>query len=101
MALNYRPIANRVVLSQLKLASKSLIALPDGHEADMIQCEVVAVGPGHLLQSGAYAPCQVVVGERVDVPRLNCDEIEIDDTKYLITTDVKITGAYIKVPFSE
>lgn len=101
MSLNYRPIGNRVVMSELKLTSKGLIVLPDGHEADMIQCEVMAVGKGHLLQSGEYAPCQVSVGDRVDIPRMNCHEIEIDDQKYLICTDMNITGIHLKEPFTE
>jgi len=47
---------------------------------------VVAVGPGRLLQSGAYAPVQVAIGDIVIFGGYLKDDagVTVDDVKWLV-----------------
>lgn len=48
------------------------------------QGEVVVVGPGELLSSGAVVPVEVKVGDQVLFERFGAMEVEFDDQKYLV-----------------
>jgi chaperonin GroES len=52
--------------------------------------EVIAVGPGKLLDNGQRAAMSVKVGEKVMFKKYSPDEIEIDKEEYLIINEKDI-----------
>lgn len=89
------PLNDKVVVKPLKQeeVTKSGIVLPDtAREEKPEQGEVIAVGPGKLLDSGQRAPMSVKVGQRVLFTKYAPDEVEIDRDTYLVIEEEKILG---------
>lgn len=93
--MKIRPLNDHVVIKPLKTdeITKSGIVLPDtAREEKPEQGEVVAVGPGKLLESGQRAPMSVQVGDKVLFTKYAPDEVEIDEEEYLVVEEEKILG---------
>lgn len=93
--MKIRPLNDHVVIKPLKVeeVTKSGIVLPDtAREEKPEQGEVIAVGPGKLLENGQRAPMSVKVGDTVLFTKYAPDEIEIDDEEYLVVEEEKILG---------
>ena len=93
--MKIRPLNDHVVIKPLEQeeVTKSGIVLPDtAREEKPEQGEVIAVGPGKLLESGQRAPMSVNVGERVLFTKYAPDEVEIEGEDYLVISEEKILG---------
>ncbi len=88
--MNVTPLHDKVVI---KAASKdettaSGIILPSsGDKERPEQGEVVAIGPGRMLDSGSRAPMSVSVGQKVLFKKYAPDEIKMDKEEYLVVSD--------------
>jgi len=81
-------VGSRVLVKKIKREmSKHGIILPQTNSAAAgSEGEVVAIGPGILLQSGQRLPLSVRVGDRVIIgPRVI--EIEIDEQRYYVVDE--------------
>ncbi len=81
------PMDDYVVCERLESDDVRLtVVVPDGARKPSNKGRVVAVGPGRLLQSGAYAPVQLAVGDVVVFGGYLKDEagITVDGIKWLI-----------------
>lgn len=88
-----KPLSNHVIVkaSAPEEVSKSGIVLPDaGDSAKPEKGEVVAIGPGRLLDSGQLAPMSVKVGDQVVFKKYSPDEIKVDDQEYLVLSESDI-----------
>ena len=95
MKKTIHPINDHVVIKPLKAeeVTKSGIVLPDtAREEKPEQGEVIAVGPGKLLDNGQRAPMSVKPGEKVLFTKYAPDEVEIDGETYLVIEEEKILG---------
>jgi len=73
--------------------TKSGIVLPETAEKEKPEKgEVVAVGPGKLLENGQRAPMSVKVGDKVIFKKYSPDEIKIDKEEYLVIDESDIIG---------
>lgn len=93
--MKIRPLNDHVVIKPLKQeeVTKSGIVLPDtAREEKPEQGDVLAVGPGKLLENGQRAPIGVRVGDRVLFTKYSPDEVEIDGEEYLVISEEKILG---------
>jgi len=85
------PLGDRVLLkpgSKEDKKSPSGIIIPDTADKDRPeQGEVIAAGPGKLLDNGARAPMSVKVGDRVMFKKYSPDEIKVDDEEYLVISE--------------
>lgn len=91
--MNIRPLGDRVVVMPVKEEemTKSGIVLPDTIEKEKkAEGEVVAVGPGKLLDSGVRAAMEVKVGDRVLFEKWGAEEVEIEGVEYKILSQEKI-----------
>lgn len=91
--MNIRPLGDRVVVMPVKEeeVTKSGIVLPDTIEKEKkAEGEVVAVGPGKLLDSGVRAAMEVKVGDRVLFEKWGAEEVEVDGVEYKILSQEKI-----------
>lgn len=91
--MKIQPLGDRVVVKPVKEeeVTKSGIVLPDTVEKEKKQeGEVVAVGPGKLLENGTRAPMDVKIGDTVLFEKWGGEEVEIDDVEYKIVEGEKI-----------
>ena len=79
------PLGDRVVLKQLAAeeTTKSGIVLPGQNKEKPQQAEVVAVGPGGVVD-GKEIRMEVKVGDHVVYSKYAGSEIKLDDEEYII-----------------
>ena len=79
------PLNDRVVLKQLvaEETTKSGIVLPGQAKEKPQQAEVVAVGPGGMVD-GKEVKMEVKVGDKVIYSRYSGTEVKIDEEEYII-----------------
>ncbi|MDN5292931.1 MAG: chaperonin GroES [Eubacteriales bacterium] len=84
-----KPLADRVVVKPLEVEEKTAsgIVLPDTAKEKPQQGEVVAVGPGRLLDNGERAPMEVKVGDKVIYSKYAGTEVKIEGQEYLILNE--------------
>jgi len=81
-----KPLGERVVLKPLPMeeVTKGGIVLPDTAKEKPQKGEVVAVGPGRLLDNGQRVPIDLKVGDQVLYSKYAGNEIKLDGEEYLI-----------------
>lgn len=79
------PLNDRVVLKQLvaEETTKSGIVLPGQAKEKPQQAEVVAVGPGEMVD-GKEVKMEVKVGDKVIYSKYSGTEVKIDEEEYII-----------------
>ena len=79
------PLFDRIVLKQLAAeeTTKSGIVLPGQAKEKPQQAEVVAVGPGGVVD-GKEVTMQVKVGDKVIYSKYAGSEVEVDEEKYVV-----------------
>ena len=79
------PLFDRVVLKQLvaEETTKSGIVLPGQAKEKPQQAEVIAVGPGGVVD-GKEVTMQVKVGDQVIFSKYSGTEVKTDDADYII-----------------
>jgi chaperonin GroES len=81
-----RPLGDRIVLKpgEEEEVTRGGIVLPDSAKKRPREGEVLAVGPGKLLENGERAPVEVSVGDTVIYSEYGGTTIEIGDDEYVI-----------------
>lgn len=84
--MNIKPLGDRVVVKALaqEEKTKSGIVLPDTAKEKPQQGEVIAVGPGKILENGQRVALEVKVGDKVIYSKYGGTEIKIDGQEVLI-----------------
>ena len=79
------PLSDRVVLKQLEAetTTKSGIVLPGQDKEKPQQAEVIAAGPGGVVD-GKEVVMQVKAGDKVIYSKYAGTEVKLDDEKYII-----------------
>ncbi|MBE5849644.1 MAG: co-chaperone GroES [Lachnospiraceae bacterium] len=79
------PLGDRVVLKQLEAeeTTKSGIVLPGQSKEKPQQAEVIAVGPGGVID-GKEVKMQVKVGQKVIYSKYAGTEVKLDDEEFII-----------------
>lgn len=87
-----KPLADRVVVKPIQAEEKTKggIVLPDTAKEKPQEGEVIAVGPGRILDNGTKLPVEVKVGDRVIYSKYSGSEIKIDGEDYLIIRESDI-----------
>jgi chaperonin GroES len=101
VAVNLRPLADRVVIKPLEReeVTKSGIVLPDTAREKPQEGLVEAVGNGRYNeQSGQRVPLDVKVGDRVIYAKYAGSEVKIDEEDYLILSEKDILAVVAAVP---
>ncbi|WP_029231014.1 co-chaperone GroES [Butyrivibrio sp. VCB2006] len=83
--MKLEPLADRVVIKALEAeeTTKSGIVLPGAEKEKPQQAEVIAVGPGGVVD-GKEVKMQVKKGDKVIYSKYAGTEVEIDDEKLII-----------------
>jgi len=96
--MNLRPLDDRVVVQPVEAEATTAggIVLPDSAQEKPQRGEVVAVGPGRLLENGERGELSVAVGDEVIYGKYGGSDIEVDgqDVKILRESDIlaKVVG---------
>lgn len=92
--MEVRPLNDRVLIKRLAEETKTAggIIIPDNHTEKPAQGEVVAVGPGMRLDSGAFAELGVKKGEKVLFGKYAGTEVKVEGNEYLIMKEDEILG---------
>ena len=79
------PLGDRVVLKQLiaEETTKSGIVLPGQNKEKPQQAEVIAVGPGGVVD-GKEIKMEVKAGDNVNYSKYSGTEVKIDDEEFII-----------------
>ncbi len=85
--MNLRPVSDHIILKPIdkETVTSSGIIIPDTVEKEKPEtAEVLAVGPGKMLENGQRQSMDVSVGQKVMFKKWSPDEVEIEGQKYLI-----------------
>ncbi|MDR3091522.1 MAG: co-chaperone GroES [Clostridiales bacterium] len=83
--MKLRPLADRVVIKQLEAEekTKSGIVLPNSAKEKPQEAEVVAVGPGTIVD-GKEVKIEVAVGDKIIYSKYAGTEVKLDGEEYVI-----------------
>ena len=87
--MNIKPLGDRLVIKATasEEKTKSGIVLPDTAKEKPQQGEVMAVGTGRILDSGARAAMDVKVGDKVLYAKYAGTEFKLDGIEYLVLAE--------------
>jgi chaperonin GroES len=94
MSVSLQPLGDRVVVKALarETVTKSGIVLPDTAKEKPQEGEILAVGPGKVLDNGKRTKLEVAVGQRVLFAKFAGTEVKIDGEEYLILRESDVMG---------
>ena len=89
------PLFDKVVLKQLAAeeTTKSGIVLPGQAKEKPQQAEVIAVGPGGMVD-GKEITMQVKAGDKVIYSKYSGTEVEVEEEKYVIVKQSDILAVH-------
>ena len=89
-----KPLEDRVLVKPIEAEARteSGLYLPESSKERPIQGEVVATGPGKLLDNGKRATLSVKTGDRVVYGKYAGSEVEIKGDKHLILRETELLG---------
>jgi chaperonin GroES len=92
MALNVRPLDDRVVIEPLEAEQKTAggIVIPDTAKEKPIKGRVMAVGQGKLLDNGKRLEPVVKKGDQVIFSKFGGTEYKVQGKEYLIMRESDI-----------
>lgn len=91
--MKLRPLNDRLIVKALpkEEVTKSGIILPDTVDKERPeQGEVIAVGPGKLLDDGKRSTMDVKVGDKVIFKKYAPDEVKVEDQEYLVISEYDV-----------
>ena len=92
VSLKIQPLGDRVVVkaSTRETVTKSGIVLPDTAKEKPQEGEILAVGPGKVLDNGKRTTLEVQVGQKVLFAKYAGTEVKMDGEEYLILRESDI-----------
>jgi chaperonin GroES len=92
--MKIRPLHDRVVVRRMEEETKTAggIVLPDSATEKPSRGEILAAGPGKLLDSGEVRALGVKVGDRVVFGQYAGSTVKIDGEELLILSETEIFG---------
>ena len=91
--MKLRPLADKVIVKPLSKeeTTASGIVLPDTVDKDKPEeGEVIAIGPGRLLDNGSRAAMSIKVGDKVLFTKYSPNEFKKDNQEYLVLSESDI-----------
>ena len=89
-----RPIGDRIIAKPVAAEEKTAggIVLPDSAKEKPLEADILAVGPGSMLESGKLMPMDVKVGDKVVYGKYAGTEIKIDGETLIILRQEDVLG---------
>mgnify|MGYP000604332157 CR=1 FL=1 len=96
--MKLKPLHDQVIIKPIEEdeVTAAGLVLPDTAEKEKPQKgEVIAVGPGKILENGQRAEMSVKVGDKVVFRKYSPDEIKIDDQEYYV---IPVSYTHLTLP---
>ena len=92
--MKLRPLEDRVVVKQMEAEEKTSggIILPDTAKEKPQIAEVIAIGPGKILDNGETSKMNLKKKDKVLYGKYAGNDVEIDGEKYVIIRESDILG---------
>jgi chaperonin GroES len=87
MKLNLKPLGDNIIVKGISKeeVTKTGIIIPDTVDKEKPeQGEVIAIGPGKMLDNGQRAPMEVKVGDKIIFKKFSPDDFKIDGEEVLV-----------------
>jgi chaperonin GroES len=96
--MNVRPLHDRVLVKRVdeKEVVKGGIIIPDTAKEKPMEGEVIAAGPGKIMDDGKRAAMDVKAGDRILFGKYSGTEIKVDDQDYIIMREEEILAVLAK-----
>jgi len=91
--MNLKPLGDHLIVKPIAedKTTKSGIVLPDTVDKEHPEKgEIVAVGPGRVLDNGQRLTMSVKTGQKVLFKKYSPDEIKVDGEEYLVLSESEI-----------
>ena len=84
-----RPLGDKVVIKALEReeVTRSGLVLPDTAKEKPQEGQVIAVGPGRLLDDGKRVPPEIKEGDRIIFSKYAGTDFKLDEEEYLILSE--------------
>ena len=95
--MKIRPLQDRVVVRRKEEETKSAggIVIPGSAAEKPAQGEVLAVGPGKIMDNGEKRPVDLKVGDVVVFGKYASNTVKIDNEELLILSESEIYGVIL------
>ena len=95
--MQLKPLDDRVVVKVMEAETTTAggIVLPDAAQEKPQRGEVIAVGPGRLLESGERAELSVAVGDQVLYGKYGGTDIEVDGQEVMVLRESDILAKIV------
>lgn len=92
MAVNFRPLSDKVLVkpSEAEAQSAGGIFIPDSAKQKPQEGEVIAVGPGRVLDDGTRSKLTVAAGNKVIYSKYGGTELKLEGQDYVILDEDQI-----------
>lgn len=94
MAIKLRPLNDRILVKRIdsEERTKGGIIIPDSAKEKPLEGEVIAVGPGKMMDNGQLKPMSVKVSERVLFAKYAETEVSLEGQSFLLLREDDILG---------
>lgn len=91
---NIKPLQDRVLVKRIEAEEKTAsgIIIPDTAKEKPQEGEVIAVGPGKVMDNGSRVELTVQKGDKILFSKYAGTEVKIDGGEYLIMREDDILG---------
>lgn len=91
--MKLKPLHDHIVVKPIEEKTPSGIVLPETVDKERPEKgEVLAVGPGRLLENGKRAEMSVKKGDKIVFKKYSPDEIKVDGEEYLVISERDVIG---------
>lgn len=96
--MSIRPLHDRVLVKRIEQEEqvRGGIIIPDSAKEKPQEAEVIAVGPGKMLEDGKRSAMDVKAGDRILVGKYSGSEIKIDGDEFVILREDEILAVVEK-----
>jgi chaperonin GroES len=94
VSVKLKPLGDRIVVKALagETTTKSGIVLPDTAKEKPQEGEVLAVGPGKVMDNGKRVIPEIKAGQRVLFAKYAGTEVKMEGEEYLILRESDVMG---------
>ena len=94
VSVKLRPLGDRVVVkaTSRETVTKGGIVLPDTAKEKPQEGEILAVGPGKVLDNGKRVTLEVQLGQKILFAKYAGTEVKMDGEEYLILRESDVMG---------
>ena len=94
MATKFTPLHDRILVRRIEEGetTRGGIIIPDSAKEKPQEGEILAIGPGKVLDNGKRVTLEVQVGQKVLFAKYAGTEVKMDGEEYLILRESDVMG---------